>query len=134
MMYRKLSLCQPVVSRGAEPSVCGAPSSTTTTATRCVLNCLRSRLQVGTAIFSAASAAKIATLDHDGAAERTFRLYYADSQTRTDKFSVAGALSGGLAAAAAGSNIQAGMALGVVAGIMTHLSTSSFVGKKEEKK
>lgn len=95
----------------------------------CPLTCIRPRFQIGTAALSALSAAKIATLDHDGAAERTFRLYHNKMQNRTDAFSTAGAVTGALVAAAAGSSIPAGAAMGVAFGVVAHVVTKAGEAK-----
>ena len=101
------------------------------TAERAV-NLLATSLAGGTVALGAASAAKIASLDEEGIADRVYRLHYSAGQNRTDRLANAGGLLAAGAAAlvlpAATLRVQAinglgGFAAGTAAGIAAHLAT-----------
>lgn len=92
---------------------------------------LAAALVVGTAALTAASAAKIATLDEEGIRDRVYRLHYNAGQARTDRFAAAGGAAGAAAALLArrppgvGGVTAAlgGAAAGVAAGVAAHVAT-----------
>ena len=86
----------------------------------------------GTGGLGAACAAKIATIDEDGCAERAYRIHYNEGQQRTDRLANAGGLLlGGVVAVALpaatlqvqGINALAGFAAGTAAGVAAHVAT-----------
>ncbi len=93
---------------------------------------LATSLAGGTVALGAASAAKIATLDEEGIADRVYRLHYHAGQNRTDRLANAGGLlAAGVAALllpAVSGRVQtvnglAGYAAGTAAGIAAHLAS-----------
>jgi hypothetical protein len=87
----------------------------------------------GTAVLGAASAARIATLDADGVADRVYRLHHHAGQERTDRLAnAAGLMTASVAAMALPAatvrlmawNMAAGFAVGTAGGVAGHVGTS----------
>jgi len=85
---------------------------------------------LGTAALSVASAAKIASLDAEGVADRVYRLHYHAGQARTDRFANAAGFIGAALALSAfpGPSLPlaavAGYAAGTAAGVAVHVASS----------
>jgi hypothetical protein len=93
-------------------------------------------LGAGTAALGAASAAKIATLDSEGIADRVYRLHYSAGQERVDRLANSAALVAASVAAMAlpaptlrimGMNALGGFAAGTALGVFGHVATSKEV-------
>eukprot|EP00873_Tetraselmis_striata_P028750 jgi/Tetstr1/449014/TSEL_036239.t1 len=82
-------------------------------------------LAYGLAATSVLGAAKVLSMDTDGAQDRAYRLHYNEGQNRCDRFWAAAAVAGGVVGAVTGAGpvwILNSAALGGVLGVLAHVA------------